>query len=78
MQKILYKNIEAERARLSLTKVKFAEKLGVTSQTYLKWIRGQSDISASKLRLMAEMCDCSADYLMEVKSNERVNQTTDK
>ena len=65
MEKIIYKNIEAERVRHSLTKEKLAEDLDVTTKTYLNWIRGTTEIPASTLKKMKEMWNVSADYLLE-------------
>lgn len=65
MEKIIYKNVEAERVRHGLTKEKLAEDLDVTTKTYLNWIRGTTEIPASTLKQMKEMWNVSADYLLE-------------
>lgn len=56
-------NIEAERARLQLTKTQMCEKLGITGKTYLSYIRG-GNIPSEKLELLRELTGKSADYLL--------------
>lgn len=65
MDSIIYKNIEAERVRHGYTKEFIAQKLDVTTKTYLNWIRGTTEIPASILLKMKRMWDVSADYLLE-------------
>lgn len=65
MDSIIYKNIEAERVRHGYTKEVIAQKLDVTTKTYLSWIRGTTEIPASILLKMKRMWDVSADYLLE-------------
>lgn len=65
MDSIIYKNIEAERVRHGYTKEVIAQKLDVTTKTYLNWIRGTTEIPASILIKMKRMWDVSADYLLE-------------
>ena len=43
MDSIIYKNIEAERVRHGYTKEVIAQKLDVTTKTYLNWIRGTTE-----------------------------------
>ena len=56
-------NIEAERARLGLTKVALSKELGITSNTYRGYISGTPIPSATLLR-MAELFNCKTDYLL--------------
>lgn len=65
MENIIYKNIEAERVRHGCTKECLAQKLDVTTKTYLNWIRGKTEIPASSLIQMKKMWNVSADYLLE-------------
>ncbi len=58
-----YPNINAERARLGLSLEQLASELGVTRKTVYNWIT-KGDIPQSKLILMAEIFDCSIDYLL--------------
>lgn len=57
-------NIEAERARKQLTKEALASKLGITSRTYVKYIRGETPIPSNTLLDMADLFQCSTDYLL--------------
>lgn len=56
-------NIEAERARLGLSKEELSRKLGISSKTYSKYIGG-SPISSDVLVKMADLFCCSIDYLL--------------
>ena len=62
----MYPNIEAERARAGFTKEALAKKLGVDRKTLRKWIN-DGNIPASKLSLMADIFNCSAEYLLETR-----------
>ena len=61
---MLYPNINAERSRRKLTIEEFAKALGVTRKTVYNWMV-QGNIPQSKLEKMAEMFDCSIDYLLQ-------------
>lgn len=61
---IVRKNIEAERGRAQLTKEQLSKLLGITSKTYLAYIRGAA-IPSDTLISMAELFGCSTDYLLE-------------
>lgn len=65
MESIIYKNIEAERVRHGDTKENLAQKLDVTTKTYLNWMRGKTEIPASILLQMKRMWNVSADYLLD-------------
>lgn len=56
-------NIEAERRRQGLTQTEIAKLLGTTPPTYRTWING-GNIPSSKLIIMADLFDCSTDYLL--------------
>lgn len=56
-------NIEAERGRLHLTKEGISKRLGISSKTYLGYIRG-NPIPSDVLIKMSKMFDCSVDYLL--------------
>lgn len=58
------KNIEAERGRAQLTKEQLSKLLGITSKTYLAYIRGAA-IPSDILVSMAELFGCSTGYLLE-------------
>ena len=44
--------LEFIRAQMKLSKAQFARDLGVHPQTYLKWSRGESHMTASAVRLV--------------------------
>lgn len=56
-------NIEAERARLQLTKEEIAKKLGISTRTYHNYTHGKP-IPSTVLIKMSEMFNCSVDYLL--------------
>jgi len=56
-------NIEAERARLQMTKEQMCAELGITNKTYLSYIRGGS-IPSTVLVKLSEMTGKSTDYLL--------------
>lgn len=65
-----FPNIEAERARLGLTKCEFAKKLGIAINSYYNWINGKTPIPSDALIEMSKMCGAKTDYLLGL-SNER-------
>ena len=56
-------NIEAERGRKQYTKAQLSERLGITQTTYNNYVKG-APIPSDKLELMADIFDCSVDYLL--------------
>lgn len=56
-------NIEAERARLGMTKGEMCEALGITSKTYIAYING-STIPSGVLEKLRELTGKSIDYLL--------------
>lgn len=59
-----YPNINAERVRCGLTLEAFAKKLGVNRKTVYNWmVRG--NIPQTALEKMADLFNCSVDYLLE-------------
>jgi len=60
-----YPNIEAERARKGWSATKLCEELGVNRKTYYNWTH-KGHIPQSKLEKLAELFECSADYLLGV------------
>lgn len=57
-------NIEAERARLGMTKGEMCEALGVSPATYMSYIRGKSSIPSAALEKLHELTGKSVDYLL--------------
>lgn len=66
-----YPNIEAERARRGWTIDELLERIGVKSRkTYYNWCF-KGNIPLKSLMKMAEVLDCTPDYLLGFKqSNE--------
>ena len=52
LNKTIYRNIEAERGRCGLTKEALSQRLGITTKTYLNWIRGTTEIPANQIKEM--------------------------
>lgn len=65
-----FQNIDAERARYGMSKVQLARTLNVSEKTLYNWEKtGQYTLAA--LRKMAEMFNCSIDYLVETKEETK-------
>lgn len=56
-------NIEAERARLQLTKKELSAKVGISMTTYASYISG-TPIPSDKLLMLADLFGVSCDYLL--------------
>lgn len=63
-------NLEAERARLGLTKEALSAKLRISSKTYLSYVRGDTPIPSDVLERMAGLFKCSTDYLLGLDRQE--------
>ncbi|MBS4900714.1 MAG: helix-turn-helix transcriptional regulator [Clostridiales bacterium] len=59
-----FPNIEAERARLGLTKTELSDVLGVTTKTYYGWLNGVSPIPSTVLIKLSDMSNKTIDYLL--------------
>lgn len=59
----MYPNIEAEQARRRMTNEDFAAALGVTRKTIYNW-KKSGNIPQGKLEAMADLFNCSTDYLL--------------
>lgn len=64
----LYPNIEAERARKSMSRIQLANYLGVSESTMKNWMHGKTEIPASKLIKMANFFGCTTDYLLGLET----------
>lgn len=64
-------NIEAERARLQLTKSGISKRLGITVATYNNYLNGIRSIPSAILLKMADMFGCSTDYLLGLSESRR-------
>lgn len=63
---MFYPNIAAERAKRKMSLDTFAEKLGVTRKTVYNW-ETAGKIPQQKVEIMANMFNCSVDYLLETE-----------
>lgn len=59
-----YPNIETERTRNGMGKVKFAHSIGSSPTTVKNWQSGKTEIPARKIILMAKLFNVSTDYLL--------------
>lgn len=59
-----YPNIEAERARIGMSKEGFAKKLNIATKTYYNWLNGTNPIPSDKLIAMSYLCNSKIDYLL--------------
>ena len=65
---VFYPNIAAERAKRKMSVETMAGLLGVTRKTVYNWETSGS-IPQSALEKMAELFDCSIDYLLVAEEN---------
>lgn len=63
-------NIEAERGRLQLTKEKLSNELGISSKTYLSYVRGKP-IPSTILIKMSHIFGCTVDYLLGLTTKDK-------
>lgn len=61
---VKFQNIEAERARLGLSKEEFSRELGIATKTYYNWINGTNPIPSDYLVKMSDMFGAKIDYLL--------------
>lgn len=66
-----FSSIEAERARMGLSKEEFAKKIGISAKTYYNWINGINPIPSDSLIKIATLCDVSTDYLLGLSQNRK-------
>ena len=60
---VMYPNIETERIHYGLSQEELSEKIGITRKCYYN-LQTSGRIPASKISEMADLFDCSADYLL--------------
>lgn len=63
MKKVIYPNIEAERARKGFTMDELSKMLGVSRKTYYNWV-SKGKIPQIKLELMSDIFNSSIEYLL--------------
>ena len=61
-------NIEAERGRKQMSKEGLSRYLDITSRTYWNYLAG-GPIPSDKLIAMAQLFECSTDYLLGLTDN---------
>lgn len=65
MSVLRYPNIEAERARRGMSVAELITALGLKSRkTYYNWVK-RGRIPQDKLLRMADMFECTVDYLLD-------------
>ncbi len=65
-----YPNIEAERARLGITKSELSNQIGVTPKTLTNWQNGKTPIPTAALIAMRKLFNCTIDYLLGLNVDE--------
>lgn len=66
----MFPNIDAERARMGLSRAALAAMLGVSYSTMKNWMRGTTDIPASKITEMSKLFHCTTDYLLGLNTGQ--------
>lgn len=66
-----FRNIEAERARLGLSKADLATAIGVSYSTMKNYLRGETDIPCSKVIELANLFNCTTDYLLGLDTTQQ-------
>ncbi len=66
---MFFPNIAAERAKRKMSQDVLAEKLGVTRKTIYNW-ENSGHIPQSALEKMADIFDCTIDYLLVREEGE--------
>ncbi len=68
MKKLKYPNIDAERARMGITRTELASRLGVGRRTLYNWME-KGDIPEKHLKNMCLLFNCSVDYLIGTEAS---------
>ena len=63
-------NIRSERVRKGLTQEELAKAIGVSTGTLARYEQNYTLVTGASLIAMADLFDCSADYLLE-RTQER-------
>lgn len=64
----MYPNIDAERARRGMSRAQLAIYLEVSESTMKNWMHGRTEIPVSKLIKMANLFNCTTDYLLGLET----------
>lgn len=62
--------IEAERIKRQMSRDDLANALGVSRRTISNWQNGSTELPLSKLLSMAQMWNCSTDYLLGLDTGQ--------
>jgi len=62
--------IEAERIKHRMSRNDLAETLGVSTRTISNWQSGVTELPLSKLLTLAEMWNCTTDYLLGLDTGQ--------
>lgn len=62
--------IEAERIKRQMSRADLANALGVSRRTISNWQNGSTELPLSKLLSMAQMWNCSTDYLLGLDTSQ--------
>ena len=65
----MFPNIDAERARLGMSKSDLAQTLGVSYSTFKSWMSGKTEMPCSKIVAMTKLFGVSSDYLLGISSS---------
>lgn len=70
--KVLYPNIEAERARKQMTQKEISNYLGIERKSYYNWLT-KGNIPTTVLLKLSTLFDCSIDYLLGRTQNPKIS-----
>lgn len=62
--------VEAERIKHGMSRIELAAILGVSRRTIQNWQNGSTELPLSKLLKLAEIWDCSTDYLLGLNTGQ--------
>jgi transcriptional regulator with XRE-family HTH domain len=68
--------LRARRMEMKISQVELAEKLGVKSASVSFWESGRNSPSAENISAIADILDCSADYLLGRTNRPELSQKT--
>lgn len=71
MSKYIYPNIEAERARNNISQEELSQILNIERKSYYNWLK-KGNIPVTVLIKLAEIFNCSVDYLLGRTRNPNV------
>ena len=63
-----FPNIEAERARMGLSKEELAKYLGISPKTYYNWLKGVNPMPCDALVKLSKLFKVKTDYLLGLAS----------